>query len=90
MPAIDLTRKAPWLRGLQMLILAPLFGLAEVVLWVATVLQFGWILIAGERNRQIADFGEDLADWLARCTRFQTGATEDKPFPWAPWGRARG
>ena len=32
-------------------------------------------------------FFHDLADWLARCARFQTGATEDKPFPWGKWGR---
>lgn len=70
-----------------MLILALLFALAEAVLWVATILQFGWILIAGQRNAQIAEFGADLADWLARCTRFQTGGTEDKPFPWGKWGR---
>ena len=90
MAGVDLARKAPWIRGLHMFILAVLFGVAEVVLWVATILQFGWILIAGERNGRIAAFGEDLADWLARCARFQTGATEEKPFPWANWGRGQG
>ena len=87
MSRVDVTRKAPWIRGLHMLIFALLFALAEVVLWVATVLQFGWILFTGRRNDQIAGFGEDLADWLARCARFQTGASEDKPFPWGKWGR---
>lgn len=87
MSRVDIARKAPWVRGLHMLILALLFALAEAVLWVATILQFGWILLAGERNERIAGFGEDLADWVARCTRFQTGATEDKPYPWGRWGR---
>lgn len=90
MSRFDVTRTGPWMRGLQMLVLAVLFGVAEVVLWVATVLQFGWLLIGGALNPRIAAFGEDLADWLARCVRFQTGATEDKPFPWAAWGRRPG
>jgi len=87
MSRVDVTRKAPWIRGLQMLILLICFAVAEAVLWLAALLQFGWILIGGSRNERIAEFGEDLSDWLARCTRFQTGATADKPFPWDKWGR---
>jgi len=74
-----------WIRGLQMLIFAVLFGIAETVLLVATVIQFGWMLVYGERNKPLARFGEALAKWLADVARFQTGASEDKPFPWAGW-----
>jgi len=76
-----------WLRGLWMILFAIFFGLAEAVLWLLALVQFLWMLFAKERNRPIADFGEDLADWLARITRFQTGATEERPFPFAKWGK---
>lgn len=76
-----------WLRGLWMLILGVLFELGRVVLWIAAVLQFLWLLFAKEKNQPIADFGKDLSDWLARVTLFLTGATEEKPFPFAKWGK---
>jgi hypothetical protein len=80
--------KAPdgiWMRGLMMLILALMFGLAETVLAVVAVVQFLWMLFAKEKNTLLMGFGEDLAKWLAEVALFQSGATEDKPFPWAKW-----
>ena len=78
-------RKSIWMRGLMMLILAFMFALAETVLAVVAVVQFFWMLIAKEKNAFLADFGKDLGNWLAAVARFQSGATEDKPFPWAKW-----
>lgn len=76
-----------WLRGLWMLVLAALFGVGEGILALAAVLQFLWILFAKEKNEPIAAFGRDLSDWLARVALFQTGSTEEKPFPFTKWGR---
>ncbi len=76
-----------WMRGLWMLVLAVLFGLGTTLLTVGVVLQFGWLLFAKEKNAQIAAFGEDLAEWLAQVALFLAGTTEDKPFPFSPWGR---
>ena len=75
-----------WMRGLMMLILAFLFWLAETVLGVVAVVQFLWMLFTKEKNALLMDFGTDLGEWLAAVARFQSGATEDKPFPWAKWG----
>lgn len=80
-------QKAVWLRGLWMLLFAVGFRLAEWVLLVTTVVQFFWMLFAKEKNGPIASFGEDLADWNARVTRFQSGASDEKPFPFAKWGK---
>lgn len=77
---------SPWMRGLQMLVFAVLLEVAQWLLLVATVLQFLWILFAKEKNAFIAEFGDSLSKWLARAARFQTAATEDKPFPWRRWG----
>ncbi len=84
----DMNPQAPsgiWMRGLMMLIFALLFGLAETVLAVVAVVQFLWMLFTKEKNALLMGFGDDLADWLADVARFQTGATEDKPFPWSKW-----
>ncbi|MCI2398556.1 DUF4389 domain-containing protein [Aliiroseovarius subalbicans] len=70
-----------WMRGLFMLILIVLFGVAEFLLGLAAVIQFFWMLIGKEKNEMISDFGKDLAAWLAKVAEFQTGVTEDKPFP---------
>ena len=78
-------RRSPWLRGLHMLILAILFAVAETVLFVCTLVQFGWLVVTRTRNPHIASFGEQLARWLAKTALFQTGASEDKPFPWSDW-----
>ncbi len=78
--------KGIWMRGLLMLILALMFGLAETVLVVVAVVQFLWMLFAKEKNALLMEFGKDLGKWLEATARFQSGATEDKPFPWAKWG----
>lgn len=77
--------KAIWLRGLWMLVLAVLAGFAMTVLHVVTLLQF--ILMLAEKGRpnpRVAAFGTAIGVWLGKTARFQTGASEDKPWPWAP------
>lgn len=79
------SRKPIWLRGLWMLVMAVLAGFALTVLHVVTLLQFILMLTdGGKPNPQIAAFGRSLAGWLAKAARFQTGDSEDKPWPWSP------
>lgn len=77
--------KAIWLRGLWMLVLAVLIGAAATVLHVVTLLQFILMLTDhGKPNPRVAAFGTSLGAWLAKAARFQTGSSEDKPWPWSP------
>ena len=76
-----------WMRGLYMILLAVLFGFAEAILGLMALVQFGWMLFAKEKNTFIADVGTDLGRWMAAVVDFQTGRTEDKPFPWDSWSR---
>ncbi len=85
-PNIFRERKDVWLRGLWMLVFAAFFGVAETVLLVVAVVQFFWMLFAGERNARIAEFGQGMALWMADVARFQSGASDARPFPWAKWG----
>lgn len=78
--------KGIWMRGLMMLILALMFGLAETVLAVLALVQFLWMVFTREKNSLLMDLGVGLGEWMAATARFQSGATEDKPFPWGKWG----
>ena len=78
-------QKSVWMRGLFMVIFAVLFGLAETVLFVVAVIQFLWMLFAKETNNGLADFGKSLGNWLRQVVEFQTGSTDEKPFPWGKW-----
>lgn len=76
----------PWMRGLVMLVVAILMRVAEIVIVVAAILQFGWMVFARRRNAEIAAFGDAMGKWLAKAARFLSGASEEKPFPWSRWG----
>lgn len=76
-----------WLRGLWMLLFAAFIRVAEAILFLAAVLQFLWLLFGKEKNANIAAFGDDLADWMARAARYQACATDERPFPFAKWGK---
>ncbi|WP_114284538.1 DUF4389 domain-containing protein [Candidatus Halocynthiibacter alkanivorans] len=78
-------RDGVWMRGLWMLVVAFLLSVARFVTLVAALIQFGWMLFAGEKNDNITAFGISLARWTARAVLFLTGASEEKPYPWRRW-----
>jgi len=78
-------RSAVWMRGLFMLLLLIAFGLAQTLLWATAIVQFLWLLFAGESNGLLVRFGKSLSLWLAETARFITCASETKPFPWSAW-----
>jgi hypothetical protein len=79
-----------WMRGLLMLLFVIGFSIGQWLLNILALLQFLWLVFAREPNGFIADFGNSLAIWLAEVGRFLTCATDDKPFPWQPWGDTGG
>lgn len=74
-----------WMRGLWMVVIALLSKLAMMVLAVMALVQFFWMLLVHEKNLLLVDFGAGLGRWLHRAALFQSGASEDKPFPWRGW-----
>ena len=87
-PTSTLRNRTTWMRGLFMLLLLLAFGVAQGLLWVTTLVQFLWLLFAGEPNAAVARFGRSLSRWLADTGRYLVCAGEVKPFPWAPWPSA--
>lgn len=77
-------QKSIWLRGLWMLLTGVLVWAAQTILQVMTVVQF-IIMLAdkGTPNAQIAAFGKRLGAWLQKAALFQTGQSEDRPWPWS-------
>jgi Domain of unknown function (DUF4389) len=74
-----------WKRGLFMLLFAIAFNIGQTILALTAVLQFVWLLAKRERNEYLAHFGASLSSWFADVSRFQSCASDDKPFPWRPW-----
>ena len=70
-------------RLIYMLLIAVMISLAQTVLGVATVVQFVIMLVNKKQpNERWADFGTDLGIWIAKAARFQTAASNVKPWPW--------
>ena len=60
-----------------------MLSIASTVLGVLTVIQFILMLLSGGKpNERLADFGTDLGIWIAKAARFQTAASDVKPWPW--------
>jgi hypothetical protein len=76
-----------WLRLLWLVIIAAMMSVAQTLVSLLTLVQL--IIMATNKrqpNAEIAAFGKRLGLWLAHAARFQTAATDDKPWPWAPLG----
>lgn len=59
-----------------------LFAIAETLLWAITLGQMVWTLVHGRTNEHIAEFGARLGVWMKRVALYQSGTTDEKPFPW--------
>jgi hypothetical protein len=71
------------MRLLHMIIIWIMLSLSQTVLTLVTVVQFVIMLVNnGDRNERLADFGTDLGIWMAKAARYQSAASEVKPWPW--------
>jgi len=72
-----------WLRLLHMVIIAVLMSMASSLLGIMTVVQF-LIMVFNKRepNEQLAEMGTTMGVWMAKAARYQTAASEVKPWPW--------
>ncbi|MGB1235670.1 MAG: DUF4389 domain-containing protein [Planktomarina sp.] len=82
-------RKGPaqenlWLRLFYMILIWFMIQFAWSVLGFLTVIQF-IIMLFNKRqpNEQLAEFGTTLGIWVAKATRYQTAASEVRPWPWS-------
>ena len=72
------------LRLVHMILIAIMISIAQTVLGVVTVIQFVIMLINQRHpNENLAEFGTSLGIWIAKAARYQTAASEVKPWPWS-------
>jgi hypothetical protein len=81
----NITRCGIWLRLLFMIVLSMAYGVAELVTLAVVVFQFAASLFTGRPNDHLARFGRNLARYFQQIIAYLTFATEEKPFPFAPW-----
>ena len=64
------------------------FGIAQGLVALTAVIQFLSLLITRQPNTFLTNFGRSLGQWLAQTAQFQSCASDERPFPWAPWPTA--
>ena len=70
-------------RLIFMVIIWFMISVAHTILGVMTVIQFIIMLLNNKQpNERLAEFGTDLGVWIAKAARYQTAASEVKPWPW--------
>ena len=56
-----------------------------MVLSVLVVLQFLFVLLTTETNKELRNLGSGLSTYVYQCLRFLTFNSEDKPYPFSDW-----
>jgi len=70
-------------RLVYLILIAIMMSFAGTVITVLSVLQFVIMLVSNKQpNERISELGTDVGIWFAKATRYQTAASEDKPWPW--------
>lgn len=74
-----------WLRVLLVLVFAAAFYLGTLVAGAVALLALVILLLSGERNQPLAQFGRQLGTYLGQIVAFATLGSDQKPFPFGPW-----
>jgi|ERR687891_117038 hypothetical protein len=76
---------ATWVRGLFIILFALVYSVAEAVLWLMVMIQFGFKLLTGETNQRLLDFSQRLSTFIYQILLYITFNSESKPFPFSDW-----
>jgi len=68
-----------------MILFVAIWSVSRVVVLAVVVLQFFWVLLAGEANPRLSEFGQSLATYTYQIVCYLTFTTEEHPFPFADW-----
>jgi len=83
--ASDVQGDSIWQRGLYMLLFALLYSVAELVMGVVVLVQFGYRLFNEECHPRVLRLGAELARYIYQVFRFLSFNTEVKPYPFSEW-----
>ena len=77
--------KDTWLRFVYLVVFGVAFYMSILLTFAASVFQFLAKLFGGSAFAGLAEFGDNLATYQGQVTRFLTFASDEKPFPFAPF-----
>lgn len=76
-----------WPRILWIVVITLMISVAQSVLFAVAALQVLIMLVSkGQPNAELGNFGTMIGAWIAKAARYQTAASEEKPWPWTPMG----
>ncbi len=81
----NLTSRSTWVRLIYMLLFGLIIWVASVVLTMVVVLQFLHMLITGQRNDNLLQFGQQLGIYFRQIIDFLCYSEENQPFPFGAW-----
>ena len=84
----NLSRFETWQRLLYIILFGFIYSAAEIVLVAVVAVQFGFVLITGNRNQNLLDFGAALSRFLYDVLLYFTFKSDRKPFPFDTWPKA--
>jgi hypothetical protein len=79
---------ATWARGFFILLFALIYTVAEAVLWLMVIVQFGFKLLTGKANLRLLEFSQRLSVFIYQILLYITFNSESKPFPFSDWPSA--
>jgi hypothetical protein len=74
-----------WKRIFLMLLFAVVVTIARWLAWAVILMQLVFVLLSGEKNENIVNFGRSLSNYEYHILLFLTFSTEKLPFPFSPW-----
>jgi hypothetical protein len=77
--------KDTWLRFVYLVVFGVAFYLSIGLTFAASIFQFLAKLFSGSSFEGLSEFGDNLGAYQAQVTRYLTFASDDKPFPFAPF-----
>jgi hypothetical protein len=77
--------KDTWLRFVYLVVFGVAFYLSILLTFATSVFQFLAKLFSGSPFSGLAEFGENMAVYQGQVTRYLTFASDEKPFPFAPF-----
>ena len=74
-----------WVRLLLVILFAVVFWLGAWVLGFVVLLGLVILMISGERNDNLRQFGAQLSEYLASIMAYATLNSDQQPFPFGEW-----
>ena len=74
-----------WIRLLLVILFAVVFWLGAWVLSFVVALGLLILIISGERNENLSQFGAQLSEYLANIMAYATLNSDEQPFPFGEW-----